>query len=148
MNDAEVVSKVLERALAEGGLNRIPRHPDHREVILAILCLGMRRRYPYTELEFNEFLQGALAELRARVDHVTCRRSMVDFGFVKRDRAGNRYFLNFPKLESALSDDAIASARDLVEKVLASPRVSSRGRRKRPLVVGEARRRGNQSSVE
>jgi hypothetical protein len=123
---AEVVSKVLGRVLVEGRLNRIPRHPNHREVVLAILCLGMRRRYPYTETEFNEFLQGALAELQARVDHVTSRRYMVDFGFVKRDRAGNRYFLNYPKLESALSDEAIASATDLVEKALANPRRSRR----------------------
>jgi len=120
----EVVSKVLGKVLAQGTLNRIPRHPDHRDVILAIVCLGMQRRYPYTETELNELLKGALAELRARVDHVTCRRYLVDYGFVKRDRAGNRYFLNFPKLESVLSVDAMVSAKGLVEEALARPHAS------------------------
>ena len=125
----EVVSRVLGKVLVEGRLNRIPRHPEHRDIVLAILCLGMRRRYPYAETEFNKYLEGALIELRARVDHVTCRRYLVDFGFVKRDRAGTRYYLNGPKLESSLSNEAIASARDLIRKALADRRKSSRGRR-------------------
>ncbi|MCZ6619147.1 MAG: DUF2087 domain-containing protein, partial [Gammaproteobacteria bacterium] len=106
-----------------------PRHPEHRDVVLAILCLGMRRRYPYTESEFNELLITELAELRANVVHVTCRRYMVDLGFVKRDRAGIRYFLNYPKVESTLSDEVMVSARDLVEKALAVRRRSRRDRR-------------------
>jgi len=126
---AEIVSKVLLKALATGRLNRIPRHPDHRDIILAILCLGMRRRVAYTEFEFNEFLTSELAKLRARVDHVTCRRYMVDCGFVKRDRAGKRYFLNFPKLESALSEEASASIGELIENAFPKPRRSSSGDR-------------------
>jgi len=67
-------------------------------------------------MEFNELLEGELAKMHARVDHVTCRRYMVDFGFVKRDRAGTRYFLNYPKVESTLSDEAIASAAELLKE--------------------------------
>ena len=54
---------------------------------------------------------------------------MVDFGFVKRDRAGTRYFLNFPKVEATLSPAAIASARMLVKDALAR---RTKRRRKRP----------------
>ncbi len=84
----EAVAVALKKALPEARLMRIPRHPERREIVLAILCLRMRRRYPYAEAELNGYLQGALAELHASVDHVTCRRYMVDLGFVKRDRAG------------------------------------------------------------
>ena len=126
---AEAVASVLRKALPEAKLNRIPRHPERRDIVLAILCLGMQRRYPYSEIEFNEYLESALAELHASVDHVTCRRYMVDLGFVKRDRAGTRYFLNYAKVESTLSDDAMASANELVEKALAFHMRLSRGHR-------------------
>ena len=125
----EAVARVLKKVLPRARLNRIPRHPEHRDVVLAILCLRMQRRYPYAEAEINEYLESALAGLRASVDHVTCRRYMVDLGFVKRDRAGTRYFLNYPKVESTLSDDAMASADDLVKNALVSHRRVPRGSR-------------------
>jgi hypothetical protein len=123
----ETVEDVLRKALPDAKLNRIPRHPERRDVVLAILCLAMRRRYAYSEIEFNEYLQHALANLHALVDHVTCRRYMVDLGFVKRDRAGTRYILNYPKVESTLSDDAMDCAPTLVKQALAF--------RKRPTVA-------------
>ena len=126
----EKVSGILRKALPEGRLHRIPRHPDHRDVVLAMLALGMRRRHPYSEIEINEFLIGALAEFRAVVDHVTCRRYMVDLGFVKRDRAGTRYFLNFPKVESTLSDVVMESTADLIASAFDECRRSSGGRKR------------------
>ncbi|TDJ35255.1 MAG: DUF2087 domain-containing protein [Gammaproteobacteria bacterium] len=95
----EAVSAVLRKVLPEGRLNRIPRHPEHRNIVLAIFCLGLHRRYQYTETELNEFLKEQLDHMCSTVDHVTCRRYLVDLGFVKRDRAGKRYFLNFPRVE-------------------------------------------------
>ena len=112
--------------MPEAKLSRIPRHPERRDIVLAILCLEMRRRYPYTETEINEYLARALAALRANVDHVTCRRYMVDLGFMKRDRAGTRYFLNYPKVEATLSTEAIDAANKLVEHALAYRRKPSR----------------------
>jgi hypothetical protein len=120
--------------MPEAKLSRIPRHPERRDIVLAILCLEMRRRYPYAETEINEYLARALAALRANVDHVTCRRYMVDLGFMKRDRAGTRYFLNYPKLEATLSAEAIDAANNLVEDALAFRRKPPRqpGASKRP----------------
>jgi len=125
----QTVAEALKKSLPEAQLIRIPRHPERRNIVLAILCLGLQRRYPYKENEFNDYLKSALAEFNSRVDHVTCRRYMVDLGFVKRDRAGIRYFLNFPKVESTLSEEAMASARDLVEQALAHRRRRSRDTR-------------------
>ena len=114
----DVVLAALTKALPDARLHRIPRHPDVRDAVLAVLCLRMRRRYPYSETELNEHLREALAGMNAIVDHVTCRRYMVDLGFVKRDRAGRRYFLNYPKVEATLSDEAIESADALVAEAL------------------------------
>lgn len=114
----EAVSVVLRKVLPEGRLNRIPRHPEHRNIVLAIFCLGLHRRYPYTEIELNELLKEQLDHMCSTVDHVTCRRYLVDLGFVKRDRAGKRYFLNFPRVESTISSAAMASAPDLVKDAL------------------------------
>ena len=126
----ERVVEVLTKAVPDR-LHRIPRHPGHREIVLAILCIGMHRRYPYTEIEVNEFLESRLARLNARVDHVTCRRYMVDLGFVKRDRPGTRYFLNYPKLEATLSEEAMTSADQLIDQVLSEVhRRRSRDRRR------------------
>jgi hypothetical protein len=130
----ETVAETLRKAMPEAKLSRIPRHPERRDIVLAILCLEMRRRYPYAETEINEYLARALAALRASVDHVTCRRYMVDLGFMKRDRAGTRYFLNYPKVEATLSAEAIDAANNLVEDALAFRRKPSRrpGASKRP----------------
>ena len=116
---------VLRKVLAEASLNRIPRHPEYRNIVLAVFCTGLRRRYPYTEVELNELLQEQLDLMCAAVDHVTCRRYLVDYGFVKRDRAGTRYFLNYPKVESTISGDSMVSASELVKDAL-------NARRRRP----------------
>ena len=115
----ETVTQALGKVLASGMLHRIPRHPEHRNILLALLCLDLRRRYPYPEVEINRYLMAALETVRARVDHVTCRRYLVDLGFLRRDRAGIRYFLNFPKVESVLSDEAMTRAPDLVARAVA-----------------------------
>ena len=55
------VTNALRKILASGALRRVPRYPEHRDVLLAILCLDLRRRYPYSEFEMNEHLAAALA---------------------------------------------------------------------------------------
>jgi len=114
----EDTNHAVTKALRSASLLRIPRHPDHRGIILAIVCLGMQRRYAYSEPELNELIQAELARMNATVDHVTCRRYLVDLGFIKRDRAGTRYFLNYPKVEATLSEDAMANAHQLVAQAL------------------------------
>lgn len=116
------VARTLDKVLKSGGLTRVPRHPEHRAIVLALLCSDLRRRHPYTEAELNDVLRDGLARMRARVDHVTCRRYLVDTGFVKRDRAGNRYLLNFPRLAGTLAAAARAEAHELVRQALSKRR--------------------------
>lgn len=124
---AEQVAQTLKKALSEGALRRIPRHPEHRDIVLAIVCFSMRRRYPYSEVEINEYLKETLTGMNSSVDHVTCRRYLVDFGFVKRDRAGTRYYLYYPKVRSTLAEDAVADISGLIERALSSSRRHRRG---------------------
>ena len=110
----DALTAALKKSLPLGYLHRIPKHPARREIVMGVLSLWLERRYPYAEVELNEVLSEALQAFHATVDHVTCRRYMVDLGFVKRDRAGKRYFLNFPKLETTLSASAREQAPQLV----------------------------------
>ena len=113
------IDETLRRSLPRGELARIPRHPERRDVLLALICLRLTRRYPYSEPELNASLREALAALNARVDHVTCRRYLVDLGFLRRDRAGQRYFLYFPKIRETLAEEIIESDQDFIGEALA-----------------------------
>ncbi|MEQ8484400.1 MAG: DUF2087 domain-containing protein [Pseudomonadales bacterium] len=112
------LEQALARALVTGGLRRIPRNPQHRDLVLAVVCLTLQRRRPYPEPVLNEHLRARLATLKATVDHVTCRRYLVDLGFLKRDRAGSRYFLNYPRLASTLSEEAAAALDSILQRLL------------------------------
>jgi hypothetical protein len=105
--------------MGDGKLRRLPRHPERRDLLLALISLRLQRRYPYAENELNDVLREVLGQMGSWVDHVTCRRYLVDLGFVKRDRAGRRYFVNFAKLASVLSDEVIESDDDPIELALA-----------------------------
>lgn len=125
--DPDGISAVLDKVLSEAALKRVPKHPDQRDVVLALLARGLDRRYPYTEPELRERLEEALAEMSAEVDHVTCRRYMVDLGFLKRDRAGTRYFLNTARLAESVTDQALAEADQLIDEVIAAKRARRKG---------------------
>lgn len=105
---SDIVERMFGRALITGGLHRIPRKQADRLVVLAVSVQALRRRIPYTEPELNEELAHWLQSVHAAVDHVTLRRYLVDLGFLKRDRAGNRYFLNFLKVKEVLTEPAMA----------------------------------------
>ena len=111
----DLVWQALCKSLPGGRLHRIPRNPQHRDVLLGVLACPLERRYPYSEVELNDVLRGRLAELDTDVDHVTLRRYLVDCGFLRRNRAGARYFLVFPKVEAVLSPESRACADSLLE---------------------------------
>lgn len=113
---------ILDKVLVTGALGRIPKHRRHRDIVLAVLCANLRRRHPYTEVEINACLRCSLAHLRATVDHVTCRRYLVDLGFLKRNRAGTRYLLSYSRFAATLSAEAASTIGGLVNDALARSR--------------------------
>ena len=88
------VKELFRRLLQSGQLQGFPKHPEELDTVLAVAAVGLTRRWPYPEWEINEALAEWLASVRADIDHVTLRRRMVDYGFLKRRRDGSVYFLN------------------------------------------------------
>ena len=97
---------LFRRILRSGRLLGFPRHPRRLDIVLAVAAGGLVRRHPYAEAEVNELLVDWLASVRARIDHVTLRRRMVDCGFLKRTRDGSRYLLNYGRVAGVLGDPA------------------------------------------
>lgn len=128
MSDTKYLETVFRKLLPEGQLRRIPKNPEHRDVILATLSLPLARRYPYTEPELNDALRESLGTMNAIVDHVTARRFLVDLGFVKRDAAGYRYFLNYLRQQEVLPGSLSEAAPELVDDAI---RTASRKRHRK-----------------
>jgi len=120
--DGDQVEAIFARTIPRGRLQRMPRNPEQRDLLLACCATGLDRRYPYSEVELNEVLRVFLERLDAAVDHVTCRRYLVDLDFVKRDRAGNRYYLNWPRLEATVAPAVLATLDELLDSALAARR--------------------------
>jgi len=129
--DPAQVEALLGKVVPRGRLQRMPRNPEQRDLLLACCAAGLERRYPYSEVELNGVLRAFLARLDARVDHVTCRRYLVDLDFVKRDRAGNRYYLNWPRLEATVAPAVLNVLEGLLDSALAARR-SYMARHRRP----------------
>ena len=106
MTALEEAEDLLRKLLRPGRLQGFPSHPDRRDTVLAVAAGALMRRHPYGEKEINELLIDWLKSVRARIDHVTLRRRMVDCGFLKRTRDGSRYLLNYGRVAGVLGDPA------------------------------------------
>lgn len=106
MTPAQDAEDLLRKLLRPGRLQGFPSHPDRRDTVLAVAAGALVRRHPYAEEEVNELLIDWLTSVRARIDHVTLRRRMVDCGFLKRTRDGSRYLLNYGRVAGVLGDPA------------------------------------------
>lgn len=128
MNPADVkeLGKTLGTLLRSGALTRIPKKPEPRDQLLGTVSSTLHRRYPYDEPALNEALKETLTALNAQVDHVTARRYLVDFGFLKRNRDGTRYYLNYQRLAEALDESAQQQAMAIASAELAAARQRQR----------------------
>lgn len=73
-----------------GGL---PRKRRDLHIVLRSVALLLERSVSYTETSFDDALIRWLQEVgyNFRLDHVTLRRTLVDYAYVLRDPAGTRY---------------------------------------------------------
>ena len=106
MNAGDDAEGLFRKILRSGRLQGFPSHPHRLDLVLAVATGGLVRRHPYAEGEVNEVLIDWLESVRARIDHVTLRRRMVDCGFLKRTRDGSRYLLNYGRVAGVLGDPA------------------------------------------
>jgi DNA-binding transcriptional ArsR family regulator len=86
---SEADQQVLREHTQDGVLVRLPvRQQKKLEVILRWLATRFEPEKLYTEAQVNAVLKAVYAE-----DHVSLRRDLVDFGYLRRDRAGGKYML-------------------------------------------------------
>lgn len=98
---------LLRNLLQTGALQSLPANPHVLDTVLAVATGGFVRQRPYAEREVNDLLSAWLASVRARIDHVTLRRRMVDLGFLKRTRDGSRYYLNVGRVAGILGSGVV-----------------------------------------
>ena len=107
---ADEVGACLDH-LARQRFSNLPRKARTRAIVLACIALLMVRYQTYSEPELNELLQSWLSAWGLTIDHVACRRYLVERGYVRRDRAGHRYIADYARIESLLDGEAIVLAR-------------------------------------
>ncbi len=84
----EADSKVLRDYTINGKLKRIPSKQKVQIVILRWLATRFEPDRLYTEPEVNEIIKTIYER-----DYVSLRRDLVDFGYLRRERGGGKYWL-------------------------------------------------------
>ena len=79
---------VLREHTANGQIERLPAKQKKVIVILRWLAMLFEPDRMYTEPEVNAILKERYAH-----DHVSLRRDLVDFGYLRRERGGGKYWL-------------------------------------------------------
>lgn len=94
--------------LANGPLTGFPKRPSDQETLLVLAALRFEPGKAHRESEVNAILSDWLASFCAPfgVDHVSLRRTLVDFGFLVRDRAGSTYRADPQRIREAGADAA------------------------------------------
>jgi predicted transcriptional regulator len=91
--------KVLREHTVKGRLIKIPAKQKKLVVVLRWLATKFEPERMYTEPEINELLKAVDDE-----DFVLLRRELVDFGFLRRERGGGKYWLA-PAGDKSSTDD-------------------------------------------
>lgn len=97
--------------LSRSGLSRVPRKASEAETLLALSLLSLDPEGIFDEAEIDAHLTQWLHALRgdsAGVDHVTWRRALVDYGFLRRATDGAIYRIRAEALVAGLTAEAQA----------------------------------------
>jgi hypothetical protein len=94
----EFVERVLELC-ADRGPRSFPRGTRDREILMKSITLDLDEKRTYSERELNEHVKRWLREIAPAIesDHVTLRRTLVDYGQLERTRDGKEYRVGFPR---------------------------------------------------
>ncbi len=93
----------LCRLGADRGPRGFPRKRRDREILLKSIVLSLDSSRTYREREINAALQAWSRDIAPAiaVDHVTLRRTLVDYGQLERTADGASYRVGFPPREVA-----------------------------------------------
>lgn len=91
ITDMEFKSRLVELVL--GGSGSLPRKPLDRHILYVSAMLTIESGRTYAESELNSLLLSWVERFGDSfgLDHVSLRRSLVDEGYLQRDRAGRTY---------------------------------------------------------
>ena len=106
MNDQQLES-LLSRIFKTGALRRIPKKREEARLLMALSICQLELDGIYDESEIDHHLSDWLARLSEspeQVDHVTWRRGLVDFGFLRRATDGAIYRIRSELVDSVLAD--------------------------------------------
>lgn len=95
MEHAAIVD-LLSRTFRGGALRRLPKKQDHADVFLALSVVNLDPEVFYEESDINLHLAAFLNTIASQdgfSDHVSFRRHLVDFGFLRRATDGAIYRL-------------------------------------------------------
>ena len=90
MDISDFDRKVLRDCTVDGRLQRIPKKQKKLLAILRWLVTKFEPDIMYTEHEVNEIINLSASPTG---DYVGLRRDLIDFGFLRRERGGGKYWL-------------------------------------------------------
>lgn len=129
MERATIIS-LLRRVFKGGILQRLPKKRQDAEVFLALSLVRLDPASFYEESEINVHLSAFLdiiASQEGSSDHITLRRYLVDFGFLRRSTDGAVYLISSERIDEVLP----RNARDIDPKALFREVEMERLRRRR-----------------
>ncbi len=104
----EQVEKVFRRLLKGGAMRRLPKNKKDLQVFLALAVSAMDPQRQYDEPELNarliEWMTGFTDP--EVMDHVTIRRYLVDYFYLRRDVPGTRYKTNQTMINTVIQPEA------------------------------------------
>lgn len=123
------VEEFIERLClicAARGPRRFPRKSRDRQIVMKSIVMTLDSSKTYSEVAINEAIQRWNAEVAPEIstDHVTVRRTLIDYGQLERTPSGKKYRVGFPPEPVAFDleiDDidvraTIAAYRDQMER--------------------------------
>lgn len=86
----------MAKIFGGGQLAKFPKRNQDRLIFFGAAALHLTGQPTYSEKEMNRKLMAWLTKMQANnvMDYVTLRRSLVDFRFVERDKAGKQYMVS------------------------------------------------------
>ncbi len=106
--DKETLTKLLHR-IFRGGLHRLPKKQSERLALLALSLVPLDPEGIFDQAEIDAHIfawLNGLSGFDGVIDHVTWRRALVDYGFLRRATDGAIYRIRPETLDEALTADA------------------------------------------
>lgn len=109
MISQQTYEATLAKLFTGGQTLAFPRRRQDQLVLLAAVAISLSKGGPYGEEALNERLSAWLAgmEKKSSLDHVTLRRYLVDFDFLRRDAAGKAYEVNRALLQAEFASPVL-----------------------------------------